>query len=106
MRPCAPPPTDSNLVALSFAAAADLAGAVKAMGIRSLRKQGVMKAVKDTLNQTNPPPNALEGSLLIARALCEVLGAPAEPFVVPLVPRMLVHSSHNQGSIRDAAEDR
>ena len=86
-------------------AAADLAGAVKAMGVRSLRKYGVHKAVKDILSQSSPPQNALEGALLIVRALCEIVEAASEPFVVPLIPMMLVHSSHNVGSIRDAAED-
>jgi len=86
-------------------AAADLARGVKTLGVLSLRRMGIFAAVKGNLQHPNPPPNALEGSLLVVRALCESVGASVEPFVMPLLNLVLTWSSHASGSIRDAAED-
>jgi len=51
------------------------------------------------------PPIAREGALLILRALCEVLGKRAEPFVVPLLAPTLDECSSSSSGVRTAAED-
>ena len=52
------------------------------------------------------PPNAREGCLLIIRALCEIVGRPAEPYIVGafLVAALDECGSHST-SIRGVAED-
>lgn len=51
------------------------------------------------------PPTAREGALLILRALCEVLGKTAEPFVVPLLAPTLEECASSSSNVRTAAED-
>jgi len=51
------------------------------------------------------PAPAREGCLLLLRALCEIVGKSAEPYVVPLLAAALDESSSSQGMIRDASED-
>ncbi|GMH85824.1 hypothetical protein TrST_g11613 [Triparma strigata] len=98
-------PKTSSSTQTRSASAYDLASAVKTLGIRSLKKQGIIKSLKEHLSHPNPVHNALEGSLLIIRGLCEVIGPGVEPFIAPLLPLILKSSSSSSGSIRDAAED-
>ncbi|CAB9496372.1 eIF-2-alpha kinase activator GCN1 [Seminavis robusta] len=52
------------------------------------------------------PPNAREGSLLIIRALCEIVGRPAEPYIVgAFLAAALDECGSNSTSIRGVAED-
>ena len=52
------------------------------------------------------PPNAREGSLLIIRALCEIVGRPAEPYVVgAFLAAAFDECGSNSASIRGVAED-
>lgn len=52
------------------------------------------------------PPNAREGSLLIIRALCELVGKPAEPYIVgAFLAAALDECGSNSTSIRGVAED-
>ena len=51
------------------------------------------------------PADGREGSLLILRALCEIVGRPAEPFVVPFLAAALDESSSSSGNVREASED-
>jgi len=52
------------------------------------------------------PPNAREGSLLIIRALCEIIGRPAEPFIVgAFLAASLDECASHSTSIRGVAED-
>lgn len=86
-------------------AAADLAKGMSVLGVLNLKRMGILKTIKGHLTHPNPPVNALEGSLLVVRGLCESCGSKAEPFVMPLLGYILKCSSHNSGGIRDAAED-
>mmetsp|Transcript_155 Transcript_155/g.392 ORF Transcript_155/g.392 Transcript_155/m.392 type:complete len:567 (+) Transcript_155:208-1908(+) len=52
------------------------------------------------------PANAREGSLLIIRAFCEILGKTAEPYVVgAFIAAALDECGSNSNSVREAAED-
>ena len=52
------------------------------------------------------PPNAREGSLLIIRALCEIVGRPAEPYIVgAFLAAALDECGSHSTSIRGVAED-
>lgn len=51
------------------------------------------------------PPLGREGALLIVRALCEIVGPPVEPYVVPLFGAALEESSSSQGSLREVSID-
>jgi len=52
------------------------------------------------------PANAREGSLLLIRAFCEVLGKAAEPYVVgAFIAAALDECGSNSSSVREAAED-
>ena len=52
------------------------------------------------------PANAREGSLLIIRALCEIVGKLAEPYVVgAFIAAALDECGSNSNSVREAAED-
>lgn len=51
------------------------------------------------------PSDAREGSLLIVRALCEIVGKAADPFVVPLLAAALDECGSSTGSVREAAAD-
>lgn len=58
-------------------------------------------------NQIRGKPShiAREGALLVLRALCDIVGQPSEPFVVPLLAACLDESRSTNGTVRDAAED-
>ena len=52
------------------------------------------------------PPNAREGSLLVIRALCELVGRPVEPFIIgAFLAAALDECGSNSTSIRGVAED-
>jgi len=46
-----------------------------------------------------------EGALLMIRALCEIVGRPVEPFVIPLLGAALDESASSNGSLREASID-
>jgi len=52
------------------------------------------------------PPNAREGSLLIIRALCEIIGKAVEPYVITgFLAAALDECGSSSSSVREAAED-
>lgn len=65
----------------------------------------VYTGVSDSKKGKATPADAREGGLLILRALCEIAGRAAEPFVVPLLAAALDETSSSSGSVREAAED-
>ena len=64
------------------------------------------RGTNDTKRGKHVPAEAREGCLLLLRALCEVVGRPAEPYVVgaPLAAALDETGSANS-SVREAAED-
>ena len=65
----------------------------------------IFTGLSDTKRGKATPADAREGGLLILRALCEIVGRPAEPYVVPLVAAAIDECSSSSGSVREAADD-
>jgi hypothetical protein len=60
----------------------------------------------DSKRGKSTPPTAREGSLLLIRAFCEILGKKAEPYVVgAFLAAALDECGSNSSSVREAAED-
>lgn len=60
----------------------------------------------DSKRGKTTPANAREGSLLIIRALCEIVGKPAEPYAVgAFLAVALDECGSNSSSVREAAQD-
>lgn len=60
----------------------------------------------DTKRGKSTPADAREGSLLIIRALCEIVGKSSEPFIVgAFLAAALDECGSNSSSVREAAED-
>jgi hypothetical protein len=61
--------------------------------------------VSDSRKGLTTPPEAREGCLLFMRALAEIVGKKAEPFIVPLLAAALEECSSSSSFVREAAED-
>ena len=61
--------------------------------------------MSDSKKGKTTPPEAREGCLLFLRALTEIVGKAAEPYVVPLLAAALEECSSSASYVRDAAED-
>jgi hypothetical protein len=60
----------------------------------------------DSKRGKSTPANAREGSLLLIRAFCEIIGKPVEPFIVgAFIMAALDECGSNSSSVREAAED-
>jgi elongation factor 3 len=60
----------------------------------------------DSKRGKSTPPNAREGSLLIIRALCQIVGKPVEPYVLTgFLAAALDECGSSSSSVREAAED-
>lgn len=60
----------------------------------------------DSKRGKSTPPTAREGSLLLIRAFCDILGKKAEPYVVgAFLAAALDECGSNSSSVREAAED-
>ena len=82
-------------------AAFGLAGAVKGMGIGSLKLFGVMDAVKAAVEDKNNP-EAREGALMAFELLNVRLGRLFEPYVVHVLPLLLVCFGDQNEHVRAA----
>merc|ERR1719453_2824966 len=72
------------------ATAATAAGAVKALGVRSLTECGVLAAMTDKLeNDKSKEMEGARGACLLYKALVDSLGMHFEPFAVPLLPKII-----------------
>mmetsp|Transcript_31262 Transcript_31262/g.35943 ORF Transcript_31262/g.35943 Transcript_31262/m.35943 type:complete len:562 (+) Transcript_31262:151-1836(+) len=61
--------------------------------------------ISDSKKGLTTPAEAREGCLFFIRALVEIVGKAAEPFVVPLLAAALEECSSSSGFVREAAED-
>ncbi|XP_071733980.1 protein ILITYHIA [Rutidosis leptorrhynchoides] len=84
-------------------AAFGLAGVIKGFGISSLKKYGVATVLREGLANRNSA-KCREGSLLAFECLCEKLGKLFEPYVIYLLPLLLVSFSDQVIAVREAAE--
>lgn len=84
-------------------AAFGLAGVVKGFGISSLKKHGIVKILQEGLADRNNAKSR-EGALLAFECLCEKLGRLFEPYVIQMLPLLLVSFSDQVVAVREAAE--
>lgn len=84
-------------------AAFGLAGVVKGFGISSLKKYGITSVLQEGLQDRNSA-KAREGALLGFECLCEKLGRLFEPYVIQMLPLLLVSFSDQVLAVREAAE--
>ncbi|KAH9784184.1 protein ILITYHIA [Citrus sinensis] len=84
-------------------AAFGLAGVVKGFGISSLKKYGIAATLREGLADRNSAKRR-EGALLAFECLCEKLGRLFEPYVIQMLPLLLVAFSDQVVAVREAAE--
>ncbi|KAB1202522.1 Translational activator GCN1 [Morella rubra] len=84
-------------------AAFGLAGVVKGFGISCLKKYGIVAVLREGLADRNSA-KCREGALLGFECLCETLGRLFEPYVIQMLPLLLVSFSDQVVAVRDAAE--
>ncbi|KAL6988990.1 eIF-2-alpha kinase activator GCN1 [Sarracenia purpurea var. burkii] len=84
-------------------AAFGLAGVVKGFGISCLKKYGIAAALREGLTDRNSA-KCREGALLEFECLCDKLGKLFEPYVIQMLPLLLVSFSDQVVAVREAAE--
>ncbi|XP_058094955.1 protein ILITYHIA isoform X2 [Magnolia sinica] len=84
-------------------AAFGLAGVAKGFGISSLKKYGIVAVLREGLENRNSAKSR-EGALLGFECLCEKLGRLFEPYVIQILPLLLVSFSDQVVAVREAAE--
>lgn len=84
-------------------AAFGLAGVVKGFGISCLKKYRIVTILQECLAERNSAKSR-EGALLGFECLCETLGKLFEPYVIQMLPLLLVSFSDQVVAVRDGAE--
>ena len=84
-------------------AAFGIAGAVKGIGMGSLKGMGVMDSIK-ALIEDKKSAQSREGALMCFELLVERLGRLFEPYVVTILPMLLVSFGDQTESVRLACE--
>ncbi|CAN1233879.1 Protein ILITYHIA [Linum perenne] len=84
-------------------AAFGLAGVVKGFGLPCLKKYGIIATLREGLVDRNSAKSR-EGALLAFECLCEKLGKLFEPYVIQMLPVLLVSFSDQVVAVREAAE--
>ncbi|KAI8828909.1 armadillo-type protein [Chytriomyces cf. hyalinus JEL632] len=85
-------------------AAYGIAGTVKGRGISSLKEYGVMSSLKDAVEDKKKMEKR-EGALFAFEALSMTLGRLFEPYVIQILPLLLVCYGDSQREVRDATND-
>lgn len=83
-------------------AAYGLAGAVKGLGLSSLKGLGIMDALKAGVEEKKDD-NAREGALLGFECLSDKLGRLFEPYVIQILPMLLTSFGDPSPQVREAA---
>ncbi|KAJ3008678.1 UNVERIFIED_CONTAM: translational activator of GCN4, partial [Siphonaria sp. JEL0065] len=85
-------------------AAYGIAGAVKGRGISSLKEYNIMNSLKDAIEDKKKMEKR-EGALFAFETLSMTLGRLFEPYVIQILPLLLVCYGDNQREVRDATND-
>ncbi|KAJ3234763.1 translational activator of GCN4 [Chytriomyces hyalinus] len=85
-------------------AAYGIAGTVKGRGISSLKEYGVMSSLKDAVEDKKKMEKR-EGALFAFEALSMTLGRLFEPYVIQILPLLLVCYGDSQREVREATND-
>jgi len=95
---------ESDRYAERRGAAYGLAGLVKGLGILSLKQQEMMAALTDAI-QDKKNFRRREGALFAFEMLCTMLGKLFEPYVVHVLPHLLLCFGDGNQYVREAADD-
>ncbi|XP_033627513.1 eIF-2-alpha kinase activator GCN1-like [Asterias rubens] len=85
-------------------AAYGLAGLVKGLGILSLKQLDIMSSLQDAI-QDKKNFRRREGALFAFEMLCNMLGRLFEPYVVHVLPHLLLCFGDGNQYVREAADD-
>ncbi|KAG9269979.1 eIF-2-alpha kinase activator GCN1 [Astyanax mexicanus] len=95
---------ESDKYAERKGAAYGLAGLVKGLGILSLKQQDIMTTLTDAI-QDKKNARRREGALFAFEMLCNMLGKLFEPYVVHVLPHLLLCFGDGNQYVREAADD-
>ncbi|XP_039627562.1 eIF-2-alpha kinase activator GCN1 isoform X1 [Polypterus senegalus] len=95
---------ESDKYAERKGAAYGLAGLVKGLGILSLKQQEIMTTLTDAI-QDKKNFRRREGALFAFEMLCNMLGKLFEPYVVHVLPHLLLCFGDGNQYVREAADD-
>ncbi|KAI8491411.1 eIF-2-alpha kinase activator GCN1 [Branchiostoma belcheri] len=95
---------DSENFAERKGAAYGLAGLIKGLGILSLKQLDVMTTLQEAI-QNKKNFRHREGALFAFEMLCTMLGRLFEPYVVHLLPHLLLCFGDGNQYVREAADD-
>ncbi|KAJ7309597.1 hypothetical protein JRQ81_007650, partial [Phrynocephalus forsythii] len=95
---------ESDKYAERKGAAYGLAGLVKGLGILSLKQQEMMSKLTDAI-QDKRNFRRREGALFAFEMLCTMLGKLFEPYVVHVLPHLLLCFGDGNQYVREAADD-
>ncbi|KAM9194723.1 stalled ribosome sensor GCN1 [Dugong dugon] len=95
---------ESDKYAERRGAAYGLAGLVKGLGILSLKQQEMMAVLTDAI-QDKKNFRRREGALFAFEMLCTMLGKLFEPYVVHVLPHLLLCFGDGNQYVREAADD-
>ncbi|CAH1802155.1 unnamed protein product [Owenia fusiformis] len=85
-------------------AAYGLAGLVKGLGILALKQLNIMDTLTEAI-QNKKSPRYREGALFAFEMLCTMLGRLFEPYVVHILPHLLLCFGDGNQYVRQAADD-
>ncbi|KAJ3604484.1 hypothetical protein NHX12_029224 [Muraenolepis orangiensis] len=95
---------ESDKYAERKGAAYGLAGLVKGLGILALKQQDIMSTLTEAI-QDKKNFRRREGSLFAFEMLCNMLGKLFEPYVVHVLPHLLLCFGDGNQYVREAADD-
>ncbi|KAK5582574.1 hypothetical protein RB653_004159 [Dictyostelium firmibasis] len=85
-------------------AAFGLAGSVKGLGIGSLKNYSILDTLQSYI-EDKKHPTSRQGALFAFECLCNTIGRVFEPYVIHILPKLLVCFGDNVGEVREATAD-
>eukprot|EP01132_Coremiostelium_polycephalum_P008022 gene8022-9867_t len=85
-------------------AAFGLAGAVKGLGISSLKNYDILNVLQGYV-EDKKHPNARQGALFAFECLCNTIGRIFEPYVIQILPKLLVCFGDTVSDVREATSE-
>lgn len=85
-------------------AAHGIAGIIKGLGILSLKQLGITEALSNAI-ESKKNSNHREGALLAFERLCVMLGRLFEPYIIQVIPKLLLCMGDTNMKVRKAADD-